>query len=354
MLTVSDFQKLHDIPIEDVAEALNMNVRKHKCLCPWHDDSIASLTFHRAKNRFRCFVCNESGDSIKLVQEMNNLSFRDACHWLAQTFGILLDDECNRTFNVQTRKLQPAKKQPLDQPIDTRWLSLLVETPVLTPEAMRFLFDERKIRPEVVEQLGISSISSPTPMSGHPLGGMFNAPSLLFPYKDIEGTVLSVQARYLGDNVYGRKTNVDCKTSIDNRQSSIDTPKPRFQFPKGSTCHIFNLPVLKTLVEGEELWITEGVSDCLAMLSAGRKAIAIPSATLLKSEDVEAIAPYLKGIHLCCSPDDDEPGQALFMQLRTHFPNINHKMLPVGFKDYGEYWKSVKCQASSEIKLLNH
>lgn len=328
MLTVSDFQKLHDIPIEDVAEALNMNVRKHKCLCPWHDDSIASLTFHRAKNRFRCFVCDESGDSIKLVQEMNNLSFRDACHWLAQTFGLLLDDECNRTFNVQPRKLQPAKKQPQDQPIDTRWLSMLVETPVLTPEAMRFLFDERKIRPEVVEQLGISSISSPTPMSGHPLGGMFNAPSLLFPYRSIDGEVQSVQTRYLGSKVPG---------------SSV----PRFQFPKGSSCHVFNLPVLKTLVEGEELWITEGVSDCLAMLSAGRKAIAIPSATLLKSEDVEAIAPYLKGVNLCCSPDDDEPGQALFMQLRSHFPIITHKMLPVGYKDFGEYWKSVNRQVST-------
>lgn len=324
MLTASDFQKLHDIPIEDVAEALNMNVRKHKCLCPWHDDSIASLTFHRAKNRFRCFVCNESGDSIKLVQEMNNLSFRDACHWLAQTFGIQLDDtldirQSSIDFNrIQPRKLQPAKKQPLDQPIDTRWLSQLVETPVITPEAMRFLFEERKISPDVVEQLGISSISSPTPMSGHPLGGMFNAPSLLFPYRSIDGEVQSVQARYLGS----------------------DRAKPRFQFPKGSTCHIFNLPVLKTLVEGDELWVSEGVSDCLAMLSAGRKAIAIPSATLLKSEDVEAIAPYLKGIKLCCSPDDDEPGQALFMQLRSHFPIITHKMLPVGYKDFGQYWAS--------------
>lgn len=198
---------------------------------------------------------------------------------------------------------------------------------------MRFLFDERKISPSVVEQLGISSISNPTPMSGHPLGGMFNAPSLLFPYKDIDGNVLSVQARYLGARVPG---------------SNI----PRFQFPKGSTCHIFNLPVLKKLTEGDKLWITEGVSDCLAMLSAGRKAIAIPSATLLKPEDVEAIMPYLNGINLCCSPDDDEPGQALFMQLRAHFPNITHKMLPVGFKDFGQYWASLdnrhyKCQVSS-------
>ena len=50
-----------------------------------------------------------------------------------------------------------------------------------------------------------------------------------------------------------------------------DKDLPRFQFPKGSTCQVFNLPVLETLESGDELWITEGVSDCLAMLSAGKK-----------------------------------------------------------------------------------
>lgn len=320
MISKSDLQKLQDLPIEQVAEALGMDVRKHKALCPFHQDTIPSLTFHRARNRFRCFVCNESGDGIRLVQEMNRLSFRDACHWLGQTFGLLLEDDYKRTFNVQPRKLQPAKKEPEDQPIDVRHLCMLMAHPHLSEAARHFLFDERKLDPQVISQLGISSIENPVPMSGHPLGGWFNAPSLLYPYKDIEGNVISVQARYLG---------------------TLEPRKPRFQFPKGSTCHIFNMPILKTLTEGDELWITEGVSDCLAMLSAGRKAIAIPSATLLKPEDVEAITPYLNGIHLICSPDDDPPGQALFLQLRSHFPTITHRMLPVGYKDFGSYWAAV-------------
>ena len=64
---------------------------------------------------------------------------------------------------------------------------------------------------------------------------------------------------------------------------------PRFRFPKGSRCHVYNLPVLRRLKEGEPLFITEGASDCWAMLSSGHKAIAIPSATLLKRDELKQL-----------------------------------------------------------------
>ena len=69
-------------------------------------------------------------------------------------------------------------------------------------------------------------------------------------------------------------------TGVQNR-NLIRGALPRFRFPSGSKCGIYNLPVLNLLKPGEPLFITEGSSDCWAMLSAGHKAIAIPSATLL-------------------------------------------------------------------------
>ena len=33
-----DIQKLRDLPIESVAERLGLEVKKHKCLCPFHND----------------------------------------------------------------------------------------------------------------------------------------------------------------------------------------------------------------------------------------------------------------------------------------------------------------------------
>ena len=116
---------------------------------------------------------------------------------------------------------------------------------------------------------------------------------------------------------------------------------PRFRFPYGSRCSIYNLPVLKMLRSQEPLYITEGCSDCWAMLSAGRKAIAIPSATLLKPKDVEMLSALTTRLStpLHMFPDRDEPGERLFLQLQQLLPSLEHHQLPAGCKDFGEWWK---------------
>lgn len=347
MLSRFDIQKLQDLPIEQVSEALQISVSRHKALCPFHEDTRPSLTFNVRKNRYRCFVCDASGNSIDLVMKSQGWSFYESCKWLAKQFSVVLSNELGyfqeRALKQQVRKV---KKELPPPPIDVHYLESLMANPVLTEEAQRFLFDVRKISPQVVKQIGISSISQPVPMSGNLNGSWFNAPSLLIPYKDIDGNLLSVQARYLGNSLL----------SVVRSPLSPEGQVPRFQFPKGSICSIFNLPVLKTLSGEEELWITEGVTDCLAMLSSGRKAIAIPSATLLNPHDIEIITrPLSEGwrgsFHMY--PDQDEPGERLFLELNKLLsPHIGvvggglqHHLLPSKYKDFGEYWvaKNVKC-----------
>ena len=76
------------------------------------------------------------------------------------------------------------------------------------------------------------------------------------------------------------------------------------------------------------------------MLSAGHKAIAIPSATLLQRKDVELLstlnAKLSTKFHMF--PDRDEPGERLFLQLKELLPNLEHHQLPLGCKDYSEYY----------------
>lgn len=324
MISKEEIERLESLPIEQVAAALGMKiVRGGRTLCPFHSDTRESLYLSRKTNRYHCFVCQSGGTNINLTMHVLGLTFRDACFWLAQTFGVWLEDECRRTFaNIVPRSIVPEAKPPVATwPVDNRYLARLVEHPVLTPEAEHFLYEERKISPQVVHDLGISSISWPVPMSGHPMGGWFCAPALLFPYRNLEGEVVSVQARYLG----------------------LDATRSRFQFPRGNECHIFNMPVLKTLSPDDELWVTEGVTDCLAALSDHRRAVAIPSATLLKPED----AALLHDLHIKISPDDDAAGQHLLLELRKHCPRVQNVMLPVGYKDLGEWWaktSTVKCQ----------
>ena len=80
------------------------------------------------------------------------------------------------------------------------------------------------------------------------------------------------------------------------------------------------------------------------MLSSGHKAIAIPSATLLKPSDVEILSTLNSTLstesHMY--PDRDEPGERLFLQLRQVLPNLEHHQLPPDCKDYSEFFLATR------------
>lgn len=87
-----EIEKLRDLPIEEVASQLGLQVARHKSLCPFHSDHHASLSFNTRKNLCRCFVCmDESLDSIGLVMKSLHVDFPKACFWLAERNGILLE-----------------------------------------------------------------------------------------------------------------------------------------------------------------------------------------------------------------------------------------------------------------------
>ena len=90
MMDKYELQKLRDLPIEGVAERLGFQVVRHKCLCPFHDDHHASMSFKVSKNTFRCFVCGASGGPIDLVMRYLRKDFRDATKWLADENNIIL------------------------------------------------------------------------------------------------------------------------------------------------------------------------------------------------------------------------------------------------------------------------
>ena len=111
---------------------------------------------------------------------------------------------------------------------------------------------------------------------------------------------------------------------------------PRFRFPMGAQCNLYNLPVLNLLKPGEALYIAEGCSDCWSLLSAGRKAIAIPSATLLGKRDKELLSKLDAEFHMW--PDNDVPGERLFLQLKEVLTGLVRHQLPPDCKDFSEYY----------------
>ena len=299
-----DLDEIRATPIEEVAENLGIGIVRHMALCPFHNDKHPSLHFDLKKNRYKCFACGASGNVIDLVMRYNNMEFKEAINWIG-----------NKEVNTAKDNAYE-KKESREEAVDIEYLEVLMKNVCINEDAARFLFDERRIDSRVVEWCGLSSVSSDTPCWRWGKA-FYDAPSLLIPYRDVDGKLLTVQGRYLGKE-----------------------KKPRFKFPHGSQAGIYNKPVIATLKKGDELWITEGPSDCWAMMSAGRKAVAIPSATSLTTGDLRLLGDGLqKGVSLHMAPDNDRPGMELFKTLKRHFPDLQGHVLPDGVKDFGEMWK---------------
>lgn len=288
-----ELQKLRDLPIEGVAERLGLRVSHHKSLCPFHEDHHASLSYSVKRNMYHCFVCNASGGTIDLVMRYLNKPFLDACRWLADEHNVILTEYKPQTSNIS----HPTS-------FDASRFEPYFEHPWLNEDARRFLFDERRIDPRVAAWCRLTSWRDKQ-------GG----PWLQIPYYNQQGKLVGIQNRNL-----------------------VKGALPRFRFPQGSECGIYNLPILNLFSPGDTLWITEGCSDCWAMLSAGRKAIAIPSATLLSKKDKELLLSLSDRYTFHMYPDRDEPGERLFMQLKEVLPRLEHHQLPIGCKDFSEYY----------------
>ena len=299
-----DLDEIRATPIEEVAENLGIGIVRHMALCPFHNDKHPSLHFDLKKNRYKCFACGASGNVIDLVMRYNNMEFKEAINWIG-----------NKEVNTAKDNAYE-KKESREEAVDIEYLEVLMKNVCINEDAARFLFDERRIDSRVVEWCGLTSISSDTPCWRWGKA-FYDAPSLLIPYRDVDGKLLTVQGRYLGKE-----------------------KKPRFKFPHGSQAGMYNKQVIATLKKGDELWITEGPSDCWAMMSAGRKAVAIPSATSLTTGDLRLLGDGLqKGVSLHMAPDNDRPGIELLKTLKRHFPDLQGHVLPDGVKDFGEMWK---------------
>ena len=328
-----ELQKLRDLPIEGVAERLGLQVVRHKALCPFHDDHHASLSFSVRKNTYRCFVCGASGGTIDLVMHYLGKPFREACQWLdplSSPYRGKTETDCPST-HYSSHIGEVGRGLPFDASRYERFF----ERPFLNDEARRFLYEERKIDPRVVRWCRLTSWRDKQ-----------GIPWLQIPYYDREGKLIGIQNRNLTPSRPPQGEALNHSPTGDKKSSPRGGLEgvPRFRFPTGSRCTIYNLPVLNLLKPGESLWITEGCSDCWAMLSAGHKAIAIPSATLLKRKDVEhlSLITHHLSLHLHMFPDRDEPGERLFMQLKELLPTLVHHQLPPDCKDFSEYFLTRK------------
>ena len=356
MIQKYDIQKLHELDILQVADLLGMGLRNKRALCIHHDDHHPSLAFNVRKNTCHCYSCGFSADTIGLVRERLNLGFSEACRWLADHFDVYIADEHRDTHRKDVKKAVTASDRRMaslrahfaethvshgcpssayvaPSSVDVEFYQQMFRQMHLSESGRRFLFEERLLSPEALKVCHIVSTEQSVCMAR--VGrGVFDGPSLIFPYFDQEGRLVSVQSRYLGKK--------RPESSFDMNKVSLDEAKPkeipRFKFAPGSHRMIYGLDRLKDYPPGEPLLITEGPSDCWTALTLGFHAIAIPSATLFD----RSFQALLTGRNLHIFPDQDEAGLSLYFELKQALPSLVYHQLPEGCKDLSEYYLKLR------------
>ena len=356
MIDKFDIQKLRELDILQVADLLGMGLRNKRALCIHHDDHHPSLAFNVKKNTCHCYSCGFSADTIGLVRERLNLGFSEACRWLADHFDVYIADDrygnsAQYTEKSADKKLLTASDRRMaslrahfaethvshgyvaPSSVDVEFYQQMFRQMHLSESGRRFLFEERLLSPEALKVCQIVSTEQSVCMAR--VGrGVFDGPSLIFPYFDQEGRLVSVQSRYLGKPKSESSSDMD-KVSFDEVK-----PKeiPRFKFAPGSHRMIYGLDRLKDYPPGEPLLITEGPSDCWTALTLGIHAIAIPSATLFDRR----FQGLLAGRNLHVFPDQDEAGLSLYFELKKALPSLVYHQLPEGCKDLSEYYLKLR------------
>lgn len=368
MINKFDIQKLRELDILQVADLLGMGLRNKRALCIHHDDHHPSLAFNVKKNTCHCYSCGFSADTIGLVRERLNLGFSEACHWLADHFDVYIGDDrygnsakygksvkygnaaryadkCadKKVLTASDRRMASLRAHFAEthvshghvasSSVDVEFYQQMFRQMHLSESGQRFLFEERLLSPEALKVCQIVSTEQSVCMAR--VGrGVFDGPSLIFPYFDQEGRLVSVQSRYLGKKKSESSSDMD-KVSLDEAK-----PKeiPRFKFAPGSHRMIYGLDRLKDYPPGEPLLITEGPSDCWTALTLGFHAIAIPSATLFDRR----FQGLLAGRNLHIFPDQDEAGLSLYFELKKALPSLVYHQLPEGCKDLSEYYLKLR------------
>ena len=329
-----DKQEIYKLSIKDVAKSLGIEVigNRGRCfnkLVHRNGDRNPSLIFGIKTNVWKCPVCNFDfkystssgyGSAIDLVMLCNNLDYRDALQWFVETYSIQDDNVSKRSFKARQTPLNkgkagytiPAKsvfKEQITKKDNSKnieiYSSFIEYLGTMSDIGKKYL-NGRGISNFLIQNYNLTDIKDNKKtedflkenftMEDLIESGLFRISDktkkpyfayfkhrLIFPfYKD--DAVVYVQ---------GRDINPDGKVKYYNSGSEVPCPY--------NVNLVFNNPD----IEGELVYITEGIIDCLSLMEMGYNAIGIIGIGGFKRDWVS----MLKNVKVFLAFDNEEKEQ---------------------------------------------
>ena len=267
-------------------------------------------------NSWYCHACKQGGDIITLYKLQTNQSYNEVLSILANNLGVAIDN--SNHFFKSNKNLN--KNKAFSKPENFTEYYLECQNRIKEPDATNYL-SKRGISVETAEAYGIGyDPKADTAQTG------YKTPRLIIP---------TSKTHYVA-----RRIDNENKFKVLN--------------PKNSTPHIFNNNVLYK-PEVTEIFVTEGIFDCLSFLEAGYSAIALNSTVnvdilinMLKKKRTDAT------LILCL--DNDQAGINATIKLREFLQSNNLSFLTANFcdkgKDPNDMWVENKEKFQDEVAKL--
>lgn len=318
-------------------------------LCPFHKEKTPSFSVDADNGLFYCFGCHKGGDLIQFLQEIESCSFPEALELLARKAGVTLERRGPRTPDqAPDRKERLRKVLACAAEFYRESLNAAGDS-----SPVQAYIRKRGIRPETAARLGLG-YAPPTGLMRHLSRNGFKAGEgeeaglllerrrgewserfhhrLIFPIQDIMGRTVGFGGRSLG-------------SEEPKYYNSPESPV----FQKRELLYGLNL-TKGTVRSKEQIVLTEGYMDFLAVTQAGVDNAAATLGTALAEGQVRLIKRYAREVVL--NFDQDAAGLAAAKRaiqlLLAEGLRIRVSVVPDG-KDPDEFIKMNGAEAYKEL-----
>ncbi len=335
-----DTEPLRTLDIKDVYQALGFELRSGnsnaRCFGTAHarGDRNPSMGFDTKSNRFKCFACGISGDTIELVQQAHGIEFREATEWLADRFNVPVErvkakddkryiDRPNTPIKrPTTAQLEPIRNTDctyqLPEHIDV--YRAFFEYTADPSDQLRAFWQGRGLSDDLLERVQWRSITKET---WQKLAKNFSSKKLK------EAGLLTERANGLTPLFYKHTVVVpffDSDQLIYLRARSLDpTVKAKYLAPRGTSPPIYNYQALAEYDGVRPLYITESETDALALAEQGETALALVGGqkhpdSLVVRELVHVVTDcFTTDLTIHIATDRDDTGGVFFESIAKSF-----------------------------------
>ena len=268
-------------------------------ICPFHNDKNPSMSVDQKRQTYTCWSCHNSGNVFNFVEQIENISFREALKKLGDRVGIQLEGYTS-SFNTKFNKYYEIYD------ITSKYYQLMLNTD--KGEKAKEYLKKRGIDSETIKEFGIGlalndkdklvkylkekkydiNTLNDLGLANNDIDTFINR--IIFPLDDRNGRIVGFSGR-IYDN-----------SKMSKYMNTKETPI----FRKGTCLYHYNAS--KEFVRTEKyVIIMEGFMDVIRASTIGIKNTVALMGTALTDEQISLIKKLSLNVYLCL--DGDKPGQ---------------------------------------------